>query len=347
MKGIFTNKPGYSTLDADVTSYYPQLAIQNGLYPKHLGPEFCTAYANLFNERKKYNKKTHFAENYAIKIALNSVYGLSQSEHSFLYDPLFTYSITVNGQLSLAMLIEEILLLSDDITCIQSNTDGATFNFPDKYKDQITKICENWETITKLNLEYANYTKMFCRDVNNYHSIYDYGEIKFKGCYEIDPTFNKNSSQRIVAIAIANYSINNIPLRDTITNHIKGEDYKIGNTVIKNYGIFDFCIGKKATVSNYTILEEGCEPKLIEDKVLRFYVANSRKKLVKKYTSGKKKGGIQAVVKGWFIEMFMNYEEKKDYNIQYLYYIEEANKLIREVEKPSNNVIHAKQTKLW
>lgn len=345
--GVFEDNDDYIIRDWDVTSYYPQLAIQNKLYPKHLGPEFCTAYANLFKERTKYNKKTHFAENYAIKIALNSVYGLSQSEHSFVYDPLLTFSITVNGQLSLLMLIERILLLDSAIECISSNTDGATFRFPKKYEKKIEWICKKWEQHTKLNLEDVLYSKVFSRDVNNYIAIYTNGTVKFKGCYEIDPTFNKNSSQRIVRIAVANYIINSIPLKNTIVNHIKGEDYKIGNTVIKNYGIFDFCIGKKATVSNYTLLEEGCEPKLIQDKVLRFYVANSRKKLVKKYTSGEKKGGIQAVVKGWFIEMFMNYEKKEDYNIQYLYYIEEANKLIREVEKPSNNVIHAKQTKLW
>jgi len=35
--------------------------------------------------------------------------------------------------------------------------------------------------------------------------------------------------------------------------------------------------------------------------------------------------------------MFMDYIKKEDYNIQYLYYIEECRKIIDPVIKPSNN----------
>ena len=36
----------YIIIDADVSSLYPSIGIVNGLYPKHLGPEFCQVYKN-------------------------------------------------------------------------------------------------------------------------------------------------------------------------------------------------------------------------------------------------------------------------------------------------------------
>ena len=67
---------------------------------------FCEQYEWFFDERKKIPKKD--PKNYVYKIILNSTYGLSNDENSFLYDPEFTMRITINGQLSLSMLYEMI-----------------------------------------------------------------------------------------------------------------------------------------------------------------------------------------------------------------------------------------------
>ena len=40
-------------------------------------------------------------KNYVYKIILNSTYGLSNDQNSFLYDPQLTMRITINGQLKL------------------------------------------------------------------------------------------------------------------------------------------------------------------------------------------------------------------------------------------------------
>jgi hypothetical protein len=41
----------------------------------HYGQVFCDVYEGLFLEREQYDKKTHYAENLAIKLALNGSYG--------------------------------------------------------------------------------------------------------------------------------------------------------------------------------------------------------------------------------------------------------------------------------
>ena len=94
-------------VDLDVTSYYPNLAIVNGFHPAHLGKEFVSIYKHLFEQRKQYPKKS--AESAMLKLALNGVYGDSNNQFSVFYDPLFTMSITLNGQLLLCLLAEGLM----------------------------------------------------------------------------------------------------------------------------------------------------------------------------------------------------------------------------------------------
>lgn len=57
---------------ADVTSFYPNLAIRNGLHPAHIPQEvFCKLYESLFEERRSIPKSD--PRNYILKILLNSV----------------------------------------------------------------------------------------------------------------------------------------------------------------------------------------------------------------------------------------------------------------------------------
>jgi hypothetical protein len=73
--GIYQADDNYDIYDFDVTSFYPKLAIVNKFYPMHYGQVFCDVYEGLFLEREQYDKKTHYAENLAIKLALNGSYG--------------------------------------------------------------------------------------------------------------------------------------------------------------------------------------------------------------------------------------------------------------------------------
>lgn len=94
-------------LDIDVTSFYPSLAIVNRFYPAHLGEIFCDIYGGLKVERISYKKGT--VNNLMLKLALNGSYGDTNNPYSPLYDPQYTMAITVNGQLLLCMLAESLM----------------------------------------------------------------------------------------------------------------------------------------------------------------------------------------------------------------------------------------------
>ena len=84
--GIYKSDENHELWDVDVKSFYPNLAIKNKYYPNHFGKEFCDIYESIYNERKKYPKKTHPVENLALKLILNSSYGYVLNLNEALYN---------------------------------------------------------------------------------------------------------------------------------------------------------------------------------------------------------------------------------------------------------------------
>lgn len=170
----------WAILDDDVASLYPSIAIVNKLAPEHLGQRFVDEYRNLKNERFKYAKGT--PQNSALKLALNGTYGDSNSEFSVFYDPKFTMSITINGQLLLCMLAEKLLTVPT-LSLIQINTDGVTYRVHRSMTWMVEQIRTEWQLLTSLDLEQVEYKRMWIRDVNNYVAEDIKGKRKLKGAY--------------------------------------------------------------------------------------------------------------------------------------------------------------------
>ncbi len=170
-------------LDIDVKSYYPNIAIKNQLYPEHLSPTYCEIYADLYEQRAATDKKS--PENAMLKLALNGVYGDSNNVYSVFYDPAYTMAVTINGQLLLCMLAEKLITVPG-LSVIQINTDGLTVLCQRALRPLVDNICKWWEGVTHLELEYANYNRMFIRDVNHYLAEYVDGSLKRKGAYQTE-----------------------------------------------------------------------------------------------------------------------------------------------------------------
>lgn len=177
--------------DIDVASLYPNIGIQHGLAPEHLGEAFVREYSNLPKERKEWQikKGKKCVEANSLKLASNGTYGNTNSPYSPFYDPKYTMTITINGQLMLAMLVEWLLTIPT-VKIIQANTDGITYVIHREHLEHAKKIEKHWEQITRLTLEDADYEKMFIRDVNSYVGIYKDGSMKLKGAYWTPDPFN-------------------------------------------------------------------------------------------------------------------------------------------------------------
>lgn len=232
----------YVIIDLDVASFYPNLAISNELFPAHLGKQFCTIYKNVYDMRSSYPKGT--PENAMLKLALNGVYGDSNNVYSPFYDPAYTMAITINGQLLLCMLAEELLKIPG-LSMIQANTDGLTVYVPRVFTGQVEQVRHAWEKLTRLQLEEAIYDVMFIRDVNNYIAVYEGGKkVKRKGAYchttktdenpKGDLGWHQNHSMQVVAKAAEAALVHNKDIRDFITSHEDIHDFMLVTKVPRN-----------------------------------------------------------------------------------------------------------------
>lgn len=177
---IFHSDEEYQIIDLDVAGMYPSVAVANRFGPEHLGEAFTTAYRAVKEDRARYTKGS--SRNAALKLAGNGAYGNFNNPYSPLYDPQCLYSVTINGQLQLLQLVEMVELLPD-CELIQANTDGITFIIKRTVEPFLKLWCKVWEEMTGLVLEEALYKSMFIQNVNNYLSISEDGKVKRKGAY--------------------------------------------------------------------------------------------------------------------------------------------------------------------
>lgn len=263
----------HKIIDLDVASYYPNLAIKNRIYPAHLGEKFCDIYDFLYHERLRVGKKTMMGGAY--KLALNGTYGNSNNEYSPFYDPMYTMKITINGQLSLCMLVEQLIKVPG-LRMIQCNTDGITFHCPVEYVDHAHNLRLWWEQLTKLELEEVRYSRFFIRDVNSYiaecaEGYYDESKplsrYKRKGAYEYKREWHKDHSALVVVKAVE-------------AHLVRGED--IAAFIFSHTDPFDFMIRGKVNrdCSLHMVYQNGYQEQLAN--TIRYYVSNTGGALIKR-----------------------------------------------------------------
>lgn len=314
---IVKETKSYMVRDADVSSMYPNIAISNRIYPEHLGEKFCDIYQDMYEQRKSYAKNT--AENAMLKLALNGTYGKSNDKFSVFYDPKFTMSITINGQLSLLMLADRLLQI-EGLKLVQLNTDGLTVAMLRSTEDQYKDICTQWQSDVKLELEFVDYSKMIIRDVNNYIAVYTNGKTKRKGAYQYEGLeWHKNQSALVIPMAAEASMITGVDVREFIKQH-----FEAGN-------IFDFMLRTKVPRSSKLVLEFEDGRVLEQQRICRYYPCVSGGKLVKLMPAlpdsedrSDRRLGIDTA---WNVKTCNNMQDFTG-DIDFEYYVQEAEKLI-------------------
>ena len=323
---VYNSTEDMIIMTSDVVSYYPNLAIRNGWAPAHLPKEeFCEQYEWFFEERKKIPKSD--PRNYVYKIILNSTYGLSNDENSFLYDPQFTMRITINGQLSLTMLYEMICEEIPGAIPLMQNTDGLETMIPREYEAQYLEICKKWEKITSLELEHDKYSKIVLGDVNNYIAVNEDGKSKCKGRFEYkDLALHKNKSFLVIPQAIHAYFVDGV----------KPEKF-----ISENLNIFDFCGGVKIK-GDWKFIEHKVElgdySTTPLQHTIRYFISTKGSKIIKKNNTDHRE--IQVEAGRWLQTTLINYVEKpfEEYDINYDYYLEKIRKEIESLEPSTNQL---------
>lgn len=316
-KGVTVSKNGKRIYTLDVASYYPNLSIRNKIFPEHLDELFCDVYLELYVERRSYHKKS--ALNKALKLALNGTYGASGDEFSPMYDPKFMMSITINGQLSLCMLMEK-LIAQVGAEVIMCNTDGFEFVAADdaQTKKTIDNLVKEWETLTGLEMEGALYDKMMAANVNNYIAVFKGGEVKRKGAYEFkDLDWHKNQSALVVKMAAVHELLGNGSAEDFIRKHDDPYDFMLRTKVPRSSKLVLF----NEETGEETPLQNICRyyPSVEGGKLIKLMPALEGKELL-----GDRRMSIDSK---WNVTP-CNDMGDFSWGINYDYYVDEASKLV-------------------
>ena len=195
----------------DVASMYPSIVVAL----EALGPA-----TKMYQEMKETRVKIKHQDKQlsdALKLILNSTYGLLNNQYSILYNPKAASTVCVYGQIALYELCKR---LSTVTTIININTDGVAFvTESDSYK----QIAKEWELEFNLALEEDQYDLFIQKDVNNYIATRNGQVVKVKGGdvnrYLWDNYFTNNNT-RIVDIAIVEHLINGKDVLDVIYSNL-------------------------------------------------------------------------------------------------------------------------------
>lgn len=224
--------------------------------------------------------------------------------------------VTINGQLMTMTLIEELEL--NGIHVISANTDGIVIKLPRDKFEVYKDITDRWNETNKMGADYEEYKMIASRDINNYVDIQVDGKVEYKGA--LDPKqylkeLKKGYDEPIVAIAVFEYLVNNVPVLTTLRNH---------------KDILDFCktqnVGRQFEVV-YDVIENGKIKHIHSQRHVRFYVATNGVIIQKENkTSGAKSklaGGNPVCILNSLDDLPI--EQR---NIDYGYYYKECYKII-------------------
>ena len=326
--GVFKSTEDYTYIHYDIGSFYPSTMVAYNIAPKHLNQKVFTKMVDYFRTTRLKCKHTPDEEEMlitgvpnklsaeALKIVINSIYGKFGSETYFLYDRFAQMQVTINGQLMVMMVIESLELAG--IHVISANTDGIIVKLYKDKEEQFKTITDSWCQFNKMTADSERYKIFITRDINNYLNVQTNGNIEFKGA--LDPKqylkdLKKGYDAPIVAKAVYEFLVNNIPVMETLRNH---------------KDILDFCktqnVGRQFDVV-YDVYDKGKITHIHSQRHVRFYVSTKGIVIQKE---NKTTGAKSKLAGGNSVCILNSLDDKpiEERNINYSYYYNECYKII-------------------
>lgn len=158
-------------INADVGSFYPAIMINFNCLSRAIKDK--DKYKWIRDTRlmlkHKENKTPMEKEQVSVfKLILNTVFGASGNKYSPLYDKYMCLTTCRLGQLILASLGCKLYKGISGLKVIQTNTDGIMFYIRRKDIPKMHAICDEFQKVMNMELEFDEEHRIWQRDVNNY-----------------------------------------------------------------------------------------------------------------------------------------------------------------------------------
>lgn len=313
----------------DISSFYPSIMVEHNIAPAHINK-------GVFVNLLRWLRDTRIAAKHSneefidgipkdilalvLKIVINSIYGKMGDQYSDIYDRLAVLNVTINGQLMIMMLCEELEL--NGIEVISANTDGIVVKILRSQKALFDDIADRWKKLTKFGADSEEYKSYICSNINNYCIEELNGKRSYKG--DLNPFMYLTDLQKgydapIVAQAVVNYFLDNKPIMETL--------YEARNAL-------DFCktqnIGRQFHVE-VTAVKDG---KIVEEeyqRYIRYIVTHNGNDIFKVNDLTKAKSKLCAGFKAKILNTLDDTRIELR-NINYNYYYKECMKIIDPIK---------------
>jgi len=192
--------------------------IQYGFLSRNL--ENKDTYEEVYHKRIQAKKEGDLRTSNALKLSLNTAYGILLNQYNDMFDPKMGRSVCITGQLLLTDLIMQYIKKCETVKIISVNTDGVMLSIDDSELPVVYAINGEWEARTRIGLEEDKIQKVVMRDVNNYVMREVSGGIKVKGGVVSDYKGGdfKHNSLSIVCKAIVDNLLDNVEIDKTIND---------------------------------------------------------------------------------------------------------------------------------
>ena len=287
-------------------SLYPNLLINYKFFNNNI-ISLANIYKEVLRKRIAAKKIKLEPDNTILKLVLNSTTGMLDNTYSWLYSPYQVQALRLTGQLIMARLAEECKL--HKIQVISYNTDGFEAIVPITKQKTYNNIISTIEQEFNVILESDEYKSIYYSTVNDYIAETVKGKIKVKNSFISDFILDASNEFTIIALALQNYLIHKIPIKDTI---------------IQNNELWRFCTSQKVG-KQYNVFFKGKRVNHLN----RYFITNTRHGgyLYK----SKKLDKMDAVLKD--TPIFICNEDirsvnVKDYPINYQWYINRTQEVI-------------------
>lgn len=214
---------GSEIKQADVGSLYPWTMVLHDYISRNIPNKYRHFYSDILKARMEYKAKGEKAKEQAMKLVLNTMYGVLRAKFNALYDPRQAVLINITGQLAMFDLADKI----QPYAYISAmNTDSINYEaFSPEDELEVERVKKEWCERSGYTLDTDIITDIAQRDINNYVCRFDNGEIKTKGAVSMGG--GVKWSKAVVMNAVKEYFMNGIEPEEYVAQVNDLRDFQI------------------------------------------------------------------------------------------------------------------------
>ncbi|HZJ99718.1 MAG TPA: hypothetical protein VFC79_06915 [Tissierellaceae bacterium] len=233
----------------DVTSFYPFIMINENLYSRSW--KYPERLEIAVHDRIEAKEKGDKVVSNALKLPINTAYGISLATFNRSYDARQGRNVCFNGQLLLTDLYLHMREATSSLKLINFNTDGVMYSIKRSEIKRIDTATREWENRTGYMLTREYIDGIYQKDVNNYIYVDVDDRITAIGGWvkQWNGGNMTSNSGTIIHRAIVEFFVHGTPVEETIKSANNILDFQfITNAGSMYHERFHTINGKKTPV---------------------------------------------------------------------------------------------------